>query len=184
MKIILPGLTIRDWEVEDAPTLAENANDRRIWRNLRDRFPHPYGLVDAEAFIAMTRAMEPRTFFAMVVDGRLAGSIGFTLHDDVERVSAEIGYYVAVPYWGKGIATAALIAVTNYAFKTHPDLRRIFAVPFAWSTASARVLEKAGYRLEGRMRQSAIKDGEVTDQLLYAILRDEAAMMYPEGARQ
>ena len=184
MKLVLPGLTIRDWEADDAPTLAVNANDRRIWRNLRDRSPHPYGLADAEAFIAMTRAMEPRTFFAMVVNERVAGSIGYTLHDDVERVSAEIGYYVAVPYWGRGIATAALAAVTNYAFTTHADLRRIFAVPFAWSTASARVLEKAGYRLEGRMRLSAIKDGEVTDQLLYAILRDEGAMMHRAGGPQ
>ena len=181
MQITRAGLLIRDWQPEDAAALAENANDRRIWRNLRDRFPHPYGLADAEAFIAMVRAMEPPTFFAIVIDGRVGGGIGYTRHDDVERISVEIGYYVGVRHWGRGIATAALIAVTNYAFEIHPDLRRIYAVPYAWSGASARVLEKAGYRLEGRMRESAIKDGEVTDQLMYAILRDEAAMIRPAG---
>ena len=181
MQITLPGLTIRDWETGDVAQLAENANERRIWRNLRDRFPHPYRLADAESFIAMVQGMEPRTFFAIVVDGKVAGSIGYTMHDDVERISAEIGYYVAVPFWGRGIATAALTAVTNYAFETHPILRRVYAVPFAWSKASARVLEKAGYRLEGRMRESALKDGEVTDQLLYAILRSEAEMNSPSG---
>lgn len=174
-----PGLTVRDWEIADAAVLAENANDRRIWRNLRDRFPHPYALADAEAFIAMACAMEPRTFFAIDLDGRVVGGIGYTLHDDVERIAAEIGYYVAVPYWGQGIATAALSAVTRHAFATHSILRRVYAVPYAWSTASARVLEKAGYRLEGRMRESALKDGEVTDQLLYAILRGEAEMIHP-----
>jgi len=181
VKTTLPGLTVRDWEVADAAVLAKNANDRRIWRNLRDRFPHPYAIADAEAFIAMACAMEPRTFFAIVLDGRVVGGIGYTLHDDVERVAAEIGYYVAVPYWGRGIATAALSAVTRHAFETHSILRRIYAVPYAWSTASARVLEKAGYRLEGRMRESALKDGEVTDQLLYAILRDEAEMIRDAG---
>ena len=127
MRTDFPGLIIREWETADAPALAENANDRRIWRNLRDRFPHPYGLADAEAFIAMARAMEPRTFFAIALDGRLAGSIGYTRHEDVERVSAEIGYYVAVRYWGRGIATAALIASTDRAFEatrgTAADLR-------------------------------------------------------------
>ena len=100
MRIRTASAHVRDWEEDDAAALAVNANDRRIWRNLRDRFPHPYGLADAEAFIAMARAMEPRTFFAIAVEGTLAGGIGYTLHDDVERVSAEIGYYVAVPYLG------------------------------------------------------------------------------------
>jgi RimJ/RimL family protein N-acetyltransferase len=154
-------------------SLAHHANDRRIWRNLRDRFPHPYNLSHAEAFITMTMKMSPRTFFAIAVDGEAVGGIGYTLHDDVERASAEVGYWLGALLWGRGIATSALIALTRYAFDQHADLHRIFAVPYAWSTASVRVLEKAGYSLEGRMRRSAIKDGQVTDQLLYAILREE-----------
>jgi ribosomal-protein-alanine N-acetyltransferase len=173
MKLTLPTGVVRAWQPADVTSLARHANDRRIWLNLRDRFPHPYTEADAEAFIAMATGMSPVTFFAIAVDGEAVGGIGYTLHEDVERVSAEIGYWLGTPFWGRGIMTASLLAATRYAFDRHADLRRIYAVPFVWSGASVRVLEKAGYRLEGRMRQSAIKDGKVTDQLLYAILRDE-----------
>jgi len=164
---------VRAWQPSDASSLALHANDRRIWLNLRDRFPHPYRLADAEAFIAMATTMSPITFFAIAIDGEAVGGIGYTLHEDVERISAEIGYWLGTAFWGRGIMTTALMEITRYAFDQHADLRRIYAVPYAWSNASLRVLQKAGYRLEGRMRQSAIKDGVVTDQLMYAILRDE-----------
>lgn len=173
MLITLRDCIVRDWRPDDAASLARHANDRRIWLNLRDRFPHPYTAADATAFLAAVAATEPRASFAIVVDNRAVGGIGYSRHDDVERVSAEIGYWLGTAFWGRGITTAALGAVTDYAFQQHPELQRIYAVPYAWSRASARVLEKAGYRLEGRMRQSAIKDGQVTDQLLYAVLREE-----------
>src|SRR5204863_9899160 len=95
------------------------------------------------------------------------GGVGFVLRPDVERVSAEIGYWLGEPFWGRGIATDALSAVTAYAIEQH-QLTRVFAVPFAWNAASCRVLEKAGYVLEARLRRSAIKDGRMTDQLQYA----------------
>lgn len=173
MKLTLPIGVVREWRPTDAASLAEHANDRRIWRNLRDRFPHPYTRADGEAFIAMTRAMTPMTLFAIAVDDAAVGGIGYTLHEDVERVSAEIGYWLGTAYWGRGIVTSAVTAVTTLAFHQHEELRRVYAVPFTWSVASTRVLEKAGYRLEGRLRQSVIKDGDVTDQFMYAILRDE-----------
>ena len=173
MRIALPGVTIRNWTAVDAASLARHANDRRIWRNLRDRFPHPYGLAEAEAFLAIATSMSPVTYFAIEIDGAAVGGIGYELHKDVERVSAEIGYWLGADFWGRGTMTAAVGAVTAYTFGRHAELQRIYAVPFAWSTASIRVLEKAGYRLEGRMRRSAIKDGQVVDQLLYAILRNE-----------
>ena len=174
MLITLPGFAVRDWRSEDAPSLAQHADERRIWLNLRDRFPHPYTLADAAAFLGSVAIMQPRTFFAIAVDDRAVGGIGYTLHDDVERVSAEMGYWLGTAFWGKGIMTSALRAVTVYAFGQHTQLRRIYAVPYAWNAASMRVLEKAGYRREGRMRQSAIKDGQVIDQLLYAMLRSES----------
>jgi [ribosomal protein S5]-alanine N-acetyltransferase len=174
MHITLPGCIVRDWHTSDAPSLAKHANDRRIWRNLRDIFPHPYALADAEKFLAIVTAQSPVTNFAIVVDGEAAGGIGYRLQSDVERVSAEIGYWLGAEFWGRGIMTSAVQAVTEYAFVHHPELQRLFAVPFAWSGASARVLEKAGYEFEGRMRRSAVKDGQVTDQLLYAMLRTEA----------
>ena len=171
--IVLPECTVREWRLEDAASLAQHANDRRIWLNMRDAFPHPYTIADATAFLGIAVAMQPRTWFAVAVDDRAVGGIGYTRHGDVERIGAEIGYWLGTAFWGRGIMTAALQAVTAYAFRGHPELRRIYAVPYATSTASAHILEKAGYRLEGRMRQSAIKDGHVLDQLMYAILRDE-----------
>jgi RimJ/RimL family protein N-acetyltransferase len=173
--ITFPDFVVRDWRREDAPSLARNANDRRIWLNMRDAFPHPYTLADAEAFLRFVADMQPRSFFAIARADEAIGGIGYTLRHDVERISAEIGYWLGSAFWGHGIMTAALGGVTAYAFRQHPELRRIYAVPYAGSLASVRVLEKVGYRCEGRMRQSAIKDGQIIDQLLYAILRDEIA---------
>jgi RimJ/RimL family protein N-acetyltransferase len=167
-----PDLTLRTCRVRpfraaDARSIATHANNRRIWINLRDRFPHPYTLAAARAFIRDARRQRPETRFAIAVEGAAVGGIGFMLHDDVERVSAEIGYWLGEPFWGRGIMTEALAAVTTYAVRTH-HLTRVYAVPFEWNPASFRVLEKAGYRLEGRMRKSAIKDGRVIGQRLYA----------------
>jgi len=171
--ISLSACVVRDWRLDDARSLARHANDRRIWLNLRDRFPHPYTLSDAEEFLAAVANSTPRTFFAIALDDQAVGGIGYTLHDDVERASAEIGYWLGTAYWGRGIMTSALRAVTAYAFDRHDVLRRVYAVPFAWSAASIRVLAKVGYQLEGRMRESAIKNGAAVDQLLYSILRNE-----------
>ena len=175
MLITLAGFSVRDWRLDDAESLAHHANDRRIWLNMRDRFPHPYTMADAEAFLAFVADMQPRTYFAVAVEDQAVGGIGYTLHDDVERISAEMEYWLGTAYWGRGVMTSALKAVTAYAFRQHEELRRIYAVPYAWSAASIRVLENAGYRFEGRMRQNAIKDGQVTDQMLYAILREHYA---------
>lgn len=169
MRLVLASCQVRSWSIADVASVAEYANNRKIWMNLRDRFPHPYTRRDARAFIAAVRARDPETMFAIAVDGQAVGGIGFVLHEDVERISAEIGYWLGERFWGRGIATDALKAVTAHAIRQH-GLTRIYAVPFAWNTASARVLEKAGYVLEGRLRKSAIKDGIVTDQLQYAFI--------------
>jgi RimJ/RimL family protein N-acetyltransferase len=169
MRLDLTHCTVRSWGPADAPGIARHANNRAIWRNLRDRFPHPYALADAVGFVEAARARVPETFFAITVDGEAIGGIGYTLHEDVERVSAEIGYWLGEPFWGRGIATEALRAVTAHAIAEH-SLTRVYAVPFEWSVASCRVLEKVGYELEGRLRRSALKDGHVIDQLLYAFV--------------
>lgn len=169
----LAGCQVRSYRESDAPSLALHADNRRVWINLRDRFPHPYTLDDAQAFIRTSLTHRPETTFAISVDDAAVGGIGFTLHDDVERVAAEIGYWLGEPYWGRGIMTAAVTAVTAHAIRTH-RLTRVFAVPYEWNPPSFRVLEKAGYVREGRMRCSAIKDGQVIDQLLYAYVVKEA----------
>jgi ribosomal-protein-alanine N-acetyltransferase len=171
MRLALTSCVVRSWETRDVASLAEHANNWKIWLNLRDAFPHPYTKSHARDFIRNVRQREPQTVFAIDVDGEAVGSIGFVLHGDVERVSAEIGYWLAEPFWGRGITTEALGAVTTYAIATH-GLNRIYAVPFAWNIASCRVLEKAGYVLEARLRRSAIKNGTVTDQMQYAFIPD------------
>ena len=169
MQLTLESCSVRSWATGDLATLVELANNRRIWLNVRDRFPHPYTRADGQRFIREARRMQPETFFAIDVDGRAVGGIGFVLQEDVERVSAEVGYWLGEPYWGRNITTQALIAVTRYAIERH-GLTRIFALPFASNAASCRVLEKAGYQLEARLRRSAIKDGQIVDQCQYSFV--------------
>lgn len=161
--------TVRRFIAADAECLAAVANDRRIWLQLRDLFPHPYHRADAENYIARVASADPPLSLAIVVDGRAVGGVGLQPMTDVNRRSAEIGYWLGAAYWGRGIATEAVTLVTDWAFGAH-GLLRIFAQPFAANLASRRVLEKAGYELEGTMRRSAVKDGEIRDQCLYARL--------------
>lgn len=167
MEFELKQCLLRPWQKEDAGSLARYANNRNIWLNLRDAFPHPYSVSDARQFIRMTGKRDDLTIFAIEVNGEAVGSIGFHPNSDVERVSAEIGYWLGEPFWNRGITTEAVQAVTRYAVDQY-QLARVYAVPFEWNAASFRVLEKAGYQLEGRMHRSAVKDGKIIDQLLYA----------------
>lgn len=172
VRLMAGSTVVREWEEADAEPVALQANDRRVWLGLRDAFPHPYGIEDAHRFIAMARQMSPRTYFAIEVAGRIAGGIGYILQTDVERIGAEVGYWLGHEFWGKGIATTALRLMTDHAFKAHPELQRLYGVPYASNPASARVLEKAGYTREGTLRKSAIKDGQILDQWMYAIVRE------------
>jgi [ribosomal protein S5]-alanine N-acetyltransferase len=169
IEFVMPTCVVRPWRASDAASIARHADNPKIGRNLRDGFPSPYTVDDARAFIQRAIELQPLCRFAIVVDGEAAGSIGFTLHANVERVGAEIGYFLGEAYWGRGITADAVRAVTAYAITAH-GLTRVYAVPYAWNPASFRVLEKAGFSCEGRMRRSAIKDGEIVDQLLYAFV--------------
>ncbi|MBI1874049.1 MAG: GNAT family N-acetyltransferase [Acidobacteria bacterium] len=166
----LPIGCIRSFRQDDARALARYANNRNIWLNLRDRFPHPYMIDDARRFLEGVVGQAPETVFAIDIDSEAAGAIGLILHEDVERCSAELGYWLGEPFWGRGVMTEAVKGVTAHAFEAF-SLTRVYAVPFASNLASARVLEKAGYVLEARLRRSAIKADVVTDQLLYATVR-------------
>jgi [ribosomal protein S5]-alanine N-acetyltransferase len=171
MELELPGCRIRSWRAGDEPSLVRHADNRKVWLNVRDRFPHPYTLPDAEIWVERASAAVPETQFAIEVAGEAIGGVGLFLQEDVERFSAEIGYWLGEAYWGRGVATAVVQRFTEYAFEAF-DLCRIYANVFAWNPASARVLEKAGYQLEGRLRQSAVKEGRVVDGLLYATVRE------------
>ena len=160
---------VRSWSRKDADSIARYANNRKIWLNLRDRFPHPYRKADAKNWVESALIARPETNFAIEASGEAVGGIGFELKTDVERYSAEVGYWLGEEFWNRGICTAALKAATAYAFKTY-NLNRIFALPFIENRASMRVLEKAGYRQECVVRRSAFKDGRFVDQVVYAYL--------------
>jgi ribosomal-protein-alanine N-acetyltransferase len=171
LEIQLSRCLVRSWRLGDIPSLVRHADNPRVWRNLRDRFPHPYTLADAARFVRRCATADPETDFAIAVGGEAVGGIGIELQEDVFRRSAEIGYWLGEAYWGRGIATEAVTAVTEFAFRRF-DLCRIFAGVFSWNEASARVLTKAGYTLEGRLRKSVTKEGRTTDLLLFAAVLD------------
>lgn len=168
MRIDCGDFELRPWQEGDQPHLVRHANDREIWRNLRDQFPHPYRAADADRWVRQAARQQPVTDFAIVIDGYPGGGIGVKLRADVERCSAEIGYWLGQTFWGRGIMASAVRAVTRYAMPTL-QLTRLYAVSFAYNVRSHRVLEKAGYSHEGTLRRSAIKDGIVVDQRMYGI---------------
>lgn len=164
---------LRPWRMTDAADLARMLNNPRVLRNLRDGLPCPYTKADAEAFIAAMLSADPdRTFaFAIAAEDRAVGSIGVFRQGNIHFRTAEMGYYIGEPYWGKGLGTSAVMQAAEWVF-AHTDILRIFAEPFAHNLASCRVLEKAGFQLEGILRSNAVKDGRVLDMKLYARLRE------------
>jgi RimJ/RimL family protein N-acetyltransferase len=167
------GLCIlRRWEPSDKTSLIRHANNKKVSRNLRDRFPCPYTDADADAFLTAAGASNSRDLiYAIVIRGEAVGGIGVHPRKDVERHSAEIGYWLGEDFWGRGIATAAVSKLSHHALE-ELDIFRIFATVFASNPASARVLEKAGFLREGIMSRAVLKQGVLIDAALYAITRD------------
>lgn len=174
MERSIGNYVLRDWRHDDAPSIAKYANNRKIWLNLRDGFPHPYSRQDAEEFIGRALQSAPATLFAIATHDEAIGSIGLMLGKDVHRFSAELGYWLAEPFWGRGIMTRAVRYVTAYAIESL-GLHRVYAEPYACNTASVKVLEKAGFVREGIMRSSAFKDETICDQFLYSYIGPTAA---------
>lgn len=164
---------LRRWRAEDAPELAGIVNNEKIQANLRDGLPYPYTLRDAEEFISAMLGADPDTAyaFAITVQDKVVGSISAFRRDNIHYRTAEVGYYIAEEYWGKGIATGAVKQLCEYLFE-NTDILRVFAEPFSYNTASCRVLEKAGFLCEGVMRKNAVKNGVVQDMKLYARVRE------------
>jgi RimJ/RimL family protein N-acetyltransferase len=167
MTIDLGCCVLRPYRLDDTEAYTRNANDRDVWINLRDRFPHPYTCADAQHWITYVLTSATDNNFAIDVDGEAVGAIGLAPQEDVYRRSAEIGFWLGKKYWGRGIATAAVRTLTDLAF-TDGNLCRIFAHVFEWNPASMCVLEKSGYQMEGRLRKAILKDGIMGDVLIYA----------------
>ena len=167
MKLECDVATVRPWRDGDQASLVRHADNRKVWRNLKDRFPHPYTEADADAWIALARANPQRAGWAIESGGEAAGGVGLVPLEDVHARSAHIGYWLGEPFWGRGIMTRVVRIVSEHAFR-ELGFARLEAPVFAWNPASMRVLEKCGYTCEGIMRNSVFKDGELIDCMLYA----------------
>ena len=161
---------VRPWRHDDLPTLLRHADNPKVAANMRDLFPSPYTEADGRAWLDLATGPLSAENWAIEVDCEAAGGIGLRPQSDVNTGTAEVGYWLGEALWGRGIATAALSAVTRQALK-ELGYRRLFAWALAGNLASRRVLEKCGYRLEGLLRQAAIKNGIVTDQAVYGVVR-------------
>lgn len=167
MLLDLGDLQLRSWRKSDLDALLRHANNAKIAANLRDQFPHPYTRRDALEYLEFVREQKPERSLALQFAGEAIGGLGFQIGVDIARLSAEMGYWLGEPYWGRGFATRAAAAGSEWAFAQY-KLTRVFALVFSHNLASIRVLEKAGFQQEGILRRSAIKNGVVLDQLLFA----------------
>jgi RimJ/RimL family protein N-acetyltransferase len=162
---------IRPWKKSDAKSLQKNANNRSVAANLTDLFPHPYTLKHARDFIKKVNKLKPPTILAIDIHGEAVGAIGITPQIDVHRMNAEIGYWLAEPFWGKGITTEAVKRMSAYAFDNFP-VNRLFAKCFGYNKPSHRVLEKAGFEVEAHFKNTLIKNGEIHDEIIYALRKE------------
>lgn len=165
---------IREWQIEDAENLALVINNKKIQDNLRDGLPYPYTVEHAKEYItSMLSADKDEAYtFAITVDDLVIGSMGVFRCNNIHFRSAEMGYYIAESYWGKGIGTSAVKQTCRYIFE-NTDIIRIFAEPFAYNTASCHILEKAGFQCEGILRKNAIKNGVILDMKMYALIKED-----------
>lgn len=170
----MSSFTLRPWRKSDAASVALAANNPKIAANLRNAFPSPYTLADAEWYVndCIAQGEDRQLTRAILIDGEAAGSIGVFRKNDVFEKSAELGYWLAEDYWGRGIMTEAVRRICREAFDRF-DILRIYAEPFAYNRGSRRVLEKAGFTYEGTMRSGVFKNGRVHSYCMYALLREE-----------
>jgi ribosomal-protein-alanine N-acetyltransferase len=163
----MPHCRIRSWESGDERSLVSNANNRRIWLNLVDTFPHPYTTDDARSWIASCSTANPELNFAIEFNGAAVGGVGLELHSGELAKTGSFGYWIGEPYWRRGIATAVVRAFAPLIMRTH-ELVRLEARVFSWNDASMRVLEKCGFRREAVLEKRIVKDGIVLDEIVYA----------------
>jgi len=163
---------LRPWEYNDLENLIMYANNWNIAKYLTDKFPYPYTREAGERFISFASSGQPIHIFAIEIDDRACGGIGIHPQEDIHKKNAELGYWLAEPYWGNGIITKAITEIVDFGFKTY-DITRIFATPFGTNIGSQKVLVKAGFKLEGKFERTIWKKDKFEDELVYAIRRND-----------
>lgn len=173
-------LVLRPWQAGDEDALVRYADNWKVARHLRDTFPHPYTRVAAEGWVAYNGSLTgPTLDFAITLDGEAIGGIGFLRNEDIFRCALELGYWLGEPFWGRGFVAEAITAVVDYAFATFREVTVVQARHVVSNPASGRVLEKAGFQLEGRLRDAAVKRGVVADLLVYSFTRTDHEQRRP-----
>lgn len=164
---------IRKWTLEDAEGLCKVINNKNVLDNLRDGLPFPYTVEDAKDFISTMLNADPHTVyaFAITLEDNIIGSIGAFRQSNIHSRTAEVGYYIGEPYWGRGFGTSAVKQICEYIFR-ETDIIRLFAEPFANNEASCRILEKTGFQYEGTLRKNAVKNGVILDMKMYSIIKE------------
>lgn len=163
-------IVLRPWSLDDLPSLVRYANNYDIAKYLTDKFPHPYTAEHGQQFIEHAMEDTPERFMAITLGGQAVGAIGLHPQQDVRRKNMEMGYWLGQPFWGQGIVSQAVRQMVDYGFRTF-DVARIYACAYGPNIASQRVLEKAGFVLEGRFEKTIFKNGEFLDELIYAVRR-------------
>ena len=164
-------MEFRSYDLDYADSFAQIRNNPGVLDNGYDKTPNPFTKHDAIDFINIQLGKTPPQRFLIFYNNELAGEIGITIQDDVHRLCAEIGYFIAEPFWGKGLATKAIKKMTEYTFATF-EIVRIIAGVFDFNKASMKALEKNGYYLESIRKRSVIKNGQIIDDYIWVKLKD------------
>ena len=177
-----PAVHLRDWAESDYDSMVRHGNNRLVWRNLKDSFPHPYTHADAVWWVQHVATLSEDVHLAVDLAGEAIGGIGYGGKQGNYVRTAHFGYWLGQAHWGQGIATAAARALKAHAFATSRFVR-LEAPVYEWNPASMRVLEKAGFVREGVLRKSCLKDGQLIDQVMYAAISPAGVSSLPGGAR-
>jgi RimJ/RimL family protein N-acetyltransferase len=163
----IAGCVLRPWRAADKADLVRHANNRRVWRNMTHRFPHPYTAADADLWLDIAADPGASLQLAIEVDGVAAGGIGAIAGEGIFQATAQFGYWLGEPFWGRGIASAAARTLAD-TIGGAGLFARLEAQVFEWNPASMRVLEKAGFTRDAVLRCAATKDGRLIDTVLYS----------------
>ena len=170
MKIRLSKAIIRHFKMSDKSSISKQANNRKIWLNVRNAFPYPYTEENAGQWIGSILEEKTKTKFAIAVDGKAIGGIGVEMKEDVYSKTMELGYWIGESYWNKGIITEAIRVISDYIFDKF-DVMRLEAHVYHWNIGSMRALEKAGFEKEAVLKNRVFKNGEYVDEYIFVSFR-------------
>lgn len=170
--IITKDFILRPFKRGDEISLAKNINNKKIVKNTSRPIPYPYTEKDGKLWIEKNlkedKKKKPEMInFVIDIDGEAAGSIGF---ENIEEHKAELGYWLAEKYWNRGIMTKAMKLVTRFGFEKL-GFKRLYGYIFLFNKSSKKMIEKAGFKLEGILRKHTKKGNKLLDSYLFAKIK-------------